>query len=187
MAQSLPKFRLGRGLGRPFQAVGALLATSLAIATALPAHATTKTEKTFGSWTVACVEPDNEDKRCSMIQSQVQQDAQTNRQKLVLRWTISTNKNHEQTLGFVVPTGVSVKDGVRFFLGEADPIVVTYNFCGPRVCIASAPLDTKVVATTKASKKASASYVLGSKQLVQVQLDLNGFGEAYDYLVQQLS
>jgi invasion protein IalB len=53
--------------------------------------------------------------------------------------------------------------------------------------LATSPLDAKMVAAIKAGQKASASYVLGSKQLMQVDLDLKSFGEAYDYLVQQIS
>jgi len=165
----------------------ALLVVGSALVMATPGNAATMSQKTFGGWTVSCVEPDKAAKRCSMVQSQVQVDKQTNRKSLALRWTISTDEKHEQTLGFMVPTGVSIKEGVRFFLGDADPIVVAYTFCGPRICFASIPLDAKTIAATKASKKASASAVLGSKQLMQVQLDLSGFGEAYDYLVQQLS
>jgi invasion protein IalB len=54
-------------------------------------------------------------------------------------------------------------------------------------CLATAPFDAKEASAVKASKKASASYVRGSKQLVQVPLDLTGFGEAYDFIVQQVS
>src|SRR5262249_44371642 len=108
----------------------------------------------------------------SMYQSQIQVDKQTNRKSLALRWTISTDEKHEQTMGFMVPSGVSIKEGVRFFLGDAEPVVVAYTFCGPRICVASTSLDAKTIGATKARKKASASYVLGSKQLMQVQLDL---------------
>jgi invasion protein IalB len=164
-----------------------LVAITLAIVPPLPASAETKTEKSFSGWTVTCVEADKEGKSCTMIQSLATVDKQTNRKRVVMRWAISNSKGHEQTQSVVVPTGVSIKEGIRLFLGEAEPIVIAYNFCGPRVCIGSSPFDAKLVAAIKASKKASANYVLGSKQLVQVPLDLSGFSEAYDYLVQQLA
>jgi invasion protein IalB len=168
---------------------GAVVLSTLALVGLLPrlAIAETKTEKTFGGWTVTCMEADKTPKSCSMIQSLATVDKQTNRKRIVMRWAISNNKSHEQTQAVVVPTGVSIKEGVRLFLGEAEPLVIAYSFCGPRVCIGSSPLDAKFLAAIKASKKASASYVLGSKQLVQVPLDLTGFSEAYDYFVQQLA
>jgi invasion protein IalB len=65
--------------------------------------------------------------------------------------------------------------------------MIEYSFCGRRLCLATAPFDAKAAATVEASKKVSASYVRGSKQLVQVPLDLSGFREAYDFIVKQLS
>jgi invasion protein IalB len=122
-----------------------------------------------------------------MTQMHVRENRQTRRRDLVLRWSVSTNKEREQTISFGVPAGISVKEGVRLSLGEAEPVVIGYSFCGPRMCLATSPLDAKMVAAIKAGQKASASYVLGSKRLMQVDLDLKGFGEAYDYLVQQVS
>jgi len=151
------------------------------------AIADTKTEKSFGGWTVTCIEPDKGVKNCSMIQSLAAVNKQTNQKRVVMRWAISDTKSHEQTQSVVVPTGVSIKEGIRLFLGDAQPIVIAYDFCGPRVCIGSSSLDAKLIGALKTSKKASASYVLGSKQLVQVPLDLTGFAEAYEYLVQQLA
>ena len=189
MARSSPRFRLTRVLGNAFRAVGAvaLLMMGFPALWSSPAIAATRIEQTFGSWKVVCVEPDNEAKRCSMFQSHVQANQQTNRRRLVLRWRVSINKDREQTQAVVVPAGVSIKEGVRLFFGDAEPTVIGYSFCGPRVCVASAPLDAKAVAAIKATKKASASYVRGSKQLAQVPLDLNGFAQAYDFLTKQLS
>jgi invasion protein IalB len=188
VVQSSPNGRVRSAFGQVFRAVGpvALIAMALAAGASLSAAAT-KTETTFGSWAVVCLEPDNQPKSCSMMQSHVATDKQTNKKRMVLRWAISLNNNREQRQALMVPVGVSIKEGVRLFLGDAQPIVIGYSFCGPRMCVASALLDAKFIAAIKASKKASASYVLGSKQLVQVPLNLNGFGEAYDFLVQQLS
>jgi invasion protein IalB len=188
MMQSSPNGRVRIALRGAFRAVGAMALVVMSFTTvASSASAASRTEKTFGKWAVVCVEPDNADKSCAMIQSHVQVDKQNNKRRPILRWTISTNKNHEQTQSMIVPTGVSIKEGTRLFLGDAEPIVIAYSFCGPRVCAASAPFDAKALTAVKASKKASASYVLGSKKLVQVELDLTGFTEAYDFLVKQLS
>lgn len=188
MVQPSPKSRLECVLGRALRSLGAILAVALIFVTApaLQAPAATKTEKTFGTWSVVCVEPDKQPKSCSMIQSHVQANAQTQKKRMVLRWAISNSKT-EQKQTVIVPAGVSVTEGVRLFLGNSQPIVLAYGFCGPRVCIASAPIDAKTIAGMKGDKKASASYVLPSKKLVQIQLDLNGFAEAYDFLVAQLS
>lgn len=145
--------------------------------------AATKTERTFSGWTVICVEDDNSAKRCSMIQSRVRaQDRRT-----VLIWAVSANENNELTQTVTVPVGVSIKEGLRLFVGNSDPLTIGYDVCGPRICLGSVPFTPEFVATIKSSDKASASYVQANKQLMQVDLDLAGFGEAYDYLVEQLS
>jgi invasion protein IalB len=166
---------------------GAVGAAFLVALTIWPASAATRVEKTFGKWSVVCVQPDNEPKTCSMVQTHVQPIKNSNKNSLVLRWTISVNKDREQTQSLVVPPGVSIKEGVRLFLGDAEPKMIEYSFFGRRLCLATAPFDAKAAATVEASKKVSASYVRGSKQLVQVPLDLSGFREAYDFIMKQLS
>lgn len=156
----------------------ALLAGALA-----PAQATTKTERTFDAWTVVCIENDDAAKRCSMLQSRIR--AQDKR--LALLWTISAGDDNALVQSLTVPAGISIKEGIRLFVGDGDPETLGYDICGPRVCIARAPFGSDLAQSLKGASKASASYVLGSKQLMQVEFDLTGFAPAYDYLVAQLS
>jgi invasion protein IalB len=165
----------------------AFVVATLAIATSSPVSAAKQIEQTFGTWVVTCTEPDQGGKSCSMMQSAVRPVPQSNKKALVLRWAISIDAKRQLTQTLIVPTGVSPKEGIRLFLGEAEPIVIQYSFCGPRICFASEPLDAKLAASIKASKKVSASYVRGSKKLVQVELDLKGFDEAYEFIVHQVS
>ena len=149
-----------------------------------PASASTRTEKTFGSWDVVCVqEDDNAPKRCTLLQSRVEAESK----KVVLIWSISSGNKNELIQAVTVPAGVSVKEGVRLFIGDAEPLTMAYDICGARVCIAKAPLDDKLVGVMKASQKASASYVQMSKQLLQVNLELTGFADAYDFFLKQLA
>ena len=174
--------------GRASRLAGLCIATAMiAGVVAPPAHAMTRTEKTFNSWTVVCVENENQPKQCSMLQTVQRQQPN---QGFLLIWSISTGQgdgNKELTEAVTVPANVSIKEGIRLFIGDGDPVTLGYDLCGPRVCIARTPFTPETVATIKGSKKASASYVQASKQLVQVDLDLTAFSDAYDYLVQQLS
>jgi invasion protein IalB len=161
-----------------------IVPAGLALLSAAPAQAATRTEKSFGSWDVVCVQQDdNTPKRCSLLQSRVQAD----NNKVVLIWSISSGDKKGLTQAVTVPAGVSIKEGVRLFIGDAEPLTMPYDVCGVRVCIASGPLDDKLVGVIKTSQKASASYVQMSKQLLQVNLELTGFADAYDYFVKQLS
>jgi invasion protein IalB len=185
----LQSSRCPSALGGAFRTIGAVAVLMMGFATlsASPASAAEKIEKTFGKWDVVCVDTDKEPKACVMRQTVVAVNKQTGRRAMVLRWAISTNKNHEQTQQLLVPVGVSIKEGVRLFLGAGEPIVIPYDICGPRICIAKAPLDAKGIAAIKAGKKVSVSYVRGNKKLQQLDLDLNGFSEAYDFLTRQVS
>ena len=128
--------------------VAASLAAGITALTAPPAGATTHTEKTFGSWDVVCVQQDdNAPKRCTLLQSRVQSD-----NKVVLIWSISSGTKNELTQAVTVPAGVSVKEGVRLFIGDAEPLTMAYDICGARVCVAKAPLDDKLVGIMKASQ-----------------------------------
>ncbi len=160
----------------------AAIALLLAYAVAPSAEAATRTEKTFDAWTVICVEGDDQAKRCSLMQSRVRaQD-----KKLALLWTISA-RGEELGQALTVPVGISIKEGIRMFIGDGDPQIFGYDVCGPRVCIARGDFSPDLALALKGASKVSASYVLGSKQLMQVEFDLSGFSEAYDYFVGQLS
>src|SRR5262249_39067465 len=86
-----------------------VLAGGLAVAglTALPgstANAATRTEKSFGSWDVICVQQDdNSPKRCTLVQSRVTPD----KKKVVLIWSINSGNKNELTQAVTVPAGVS--------------------------------------------------------------------------------
>lgn len=185
MAQSSPRGWIGGAM----RVVSGAIACSvlLALSSVAPTGAAERVEKTFGKWTVRCVEAGERPKNCSMFQSVVGVTQQTKQRRLLLRWAISRNDNNEMIQRLVVPAGVSVKEGIRLFIGEGEPTVIPYDICGPRVCFGEAPVDAKRLAAVKADEKVSANYVRGSKQLAQVQLDLTGFGEAYNFLAQQLS
>lgn len=161
-----------------------ILAAGLTALAAAPASAATRTEKSFGSWDVVCVQQDdNAPKRCTLLQSRVEASSK----KMVLIWSISSGDKKDLTQAVTVPAGVSVKEGVRLFIGDAEPLSIPYDICGVRVCVATSPLDNKLVGAIKTSQKASASYVQMSKQLLQINLELTGFADAYDYFIKQLS
>jgi invasion protein IalB len=171
------RWRLGQTIAAAVFAAGTLLIGHA------PANAMTRTEKTFGSWTVVCVENDNKPKRCDMVQSRVQADSK----KVVLIWSIASDPDKGLIQAVTVPAGVSIKEGVRLFIGDGEPLTLAYDVCGPRYCVASTPLDPKVVASIKSAQKASASYVQSTRKLLQVNIEVTGFSDAYDYFTQQLS
>lgn len=173
---SLPKLFSGARVALLVAAVSALVASSF-----VPASAATRVEKTFGKWVVTCVDNDAGARTCSMTQ-QVAAAAPARGSALI---AVIRGTKAQQTLALLVPTGVSLKDGVTLALGDP-PTSLAYNQCGPRVCATSLPLDAKVLTALKGSPKVIANYVLGNKKLVQATIDLATFADSYTYFASQL-
>ena len=167
--------------GRAALPVAAASVLTVAALVATPASATTRVEKTFGKWVVACVDSDAGARSCSMTQ-QVAAPAPARGYTLV---AVIRGSKAQQTLALLAPTGVSLKDGITLSLGDP-PTNLAYSECGPRVCAASIPFDSKLLAALKGSPKVLASYVLGNKKLVQATVDLATFGDGYAYFASQL-
>ncbi len=143
--------------------------------------ASTKTEKTFGAWTVTCVE-DNGAKRCFMSQQRV--EAKTKRAIFV--WVVTTNASKGLSNNLTVPASVSIKEGIRVSIGNKPQISVPYDVCASGRCTGSFPLDAATLQTMSTSPDATATYVLASRKLLQPKVDLKDFPKAYEYFKSQL-
>jgi invasion protein IalB len=143
-----------------------------------PTRAATRVEKTFGSWLVTCVD-NGKKKNCTLGTRAV-----TKENKIAFIWNISLVDKQLKSR-FLVPTGVSLLEGVRFSVGNANPITAAYNVCGRRICIADFPIDQALIGKIRGSKSAKADFVTGNKKTVQVELDLTEFPKAYDYFYTQ--
>lgn len=147
------------------------------------AMAATRVDKTFGKWLVSCVETDGGNRQCNMSQSQV---AAPNAKGAALILRITGNKDKQNLLA-MVPIGVSLPDGVTLNFGaDGKPMTIPYSVCEPKICVAYAAFDDKMLATFKSAPKGLANYVLPNKKLIQVNVDLGSFGDAHDYLLSQL-
>lgn len=155
--------------------------SSVAVVVALmPAAAETRIQKTFGSWVVTCVENDGQ-KGCSLLTRAI-----TKTDKTAFIWTIRM-VDKQALASLLVPTDISIPEGVRFSIGDANPQTTAYSVCGPRFCRADFPVDAGLLKRISSAQKASANFVTGAKRLVQVELNLAQFPEAYGYLAQQSS
>jgi len=159
--------------------VAALVAGVIGTTSVTPANAqaSSRTEKTFGGWIATCLE-NNAGKRCSMTHQLVSN--QTRRPVFTL--TISAARGAEQNITISIPTGVSLRDGITLGVGDQSPAPLQFSVCGPRACMATGPLDAKLLGDLRAQPKALANYVRANKQLVQVDVDLAGFADAYAYI-----
>lgn len=141
------------------------------------ANAATKIEKTFGPWRVICVE-DKGVKQCSMVQSR----QQARSKQVVVAWSVAKTPKGDVVNSVIVPAGISIPEGIRISVGDQKPSTLGYSTCGPRACQATVDLDGDALAS---GQMLSVNYVRANKQLVQAQIDLKGYDEAYRYFVEQ--
>jgi invasion protein IalB len=139
----------------------------------------TKVEKTFGAWTVTCIE-NTGTKHCTLYEQLA-----TQKKQVVFVWSIGANAQKEMVNSVAVLGGVSVKEGIRVSIGNAAPKLVAYDICGGRGCIANFPLDAATLQAMSSSPQISANYVQASRKLVQLKVDLKDFPKAYEYFKSQ--
>jgi len=142
----------------------------------------TKVEKAFDGWLVTCVE-NAKAKRCSMRQTRVVPKSK----QVLFAWSIVSGADKKLVNVLTTPTGVSLADGIRLSLGQSQPVQIAYSVCGPRSCQATMPLDSALLDRMNGSPKIAVNFVLANKRLVQTELDLKGFSNAYNYLSEQIN
>ncbi|MGQ0741352.1 MAG: invasion associated locus B family protein [Alphaproteobacteria bacterium] len=148
-----------------------------------PASASTKTEQTFGSWKVTCMQDTGQPKRCSMAQPRVAGE----KKQIVFVWVVHTNASRELMNSIQVPAAVSIKEGVRVSIGNKAPVTVPYEVCASGRCVASFNMDGATLQAMSSSQAANANYVMFNRKLQQVQVDLKEFAKAYEYFKGQLT
>ena len=163
-------------------AVVCAAAVAIAFASA-PAKAATKTEQTFGSWKVTCVQDTNTPKRCQMAQPRTAGP----KKQVVFVWLVSTNASKQLMNSVQMPAAVSIKEGVRVSIGNKPPTTVPYDICASGRCVATFAMDAATLQSMSSSPSATANYVMANRKLQQVQIDLKDFPKAYEYFKSQLT
>jgi invasion protein IalB len=147
------------------------------------ATAASKTQKTFGPWSVDCAESDKGDVRCTLRFALVNKKSKS----VVFGWSIvpgtgeAANKAVLQT-----PTGILLGDGIQIQFPEADPTKAAFRICGPRYCFAEFDFTQAWLDSFEAQKSLSVAFRNGKGQELKYPVNLERFGEAYKFYTQQL-
>jgi invasion protein IalB len=175
----MKRFRKPPSLSRVATFVSAFSCIAI-VAAWVSAKADTRVQKTFGDWTVTCVDSGGP-KTCSLDTRAV-----TKADNIAFVWTISLVDKQVKSL-LLVPAGISIPEGVRVLIGDGPPQTSAYSVCGPRWCTADLPLDAALLKKISGVQKATANFVTAAKKLVQVDLSLDQFPQAYQYFYDQTS
>jgi invasion protein IalB len=119
----------------------------------------------YGSWAVTCEDTTagGAVKRSCMASLRV-----TDRNRTLLNWQIGFNPEGRLVTAAHIPTGLAVKQGdktvsgpiliahgVELKFGNAPVRRLSFVFCGPRQCMAEAPIDDAFMKEAAASSKAT--------------------------------
>jgi invasion protein IalB len=110
--------------------------------------------------------------------------AVTKANKTAFIWTIRL-VDKQVNSALLVPTDVSIPEGIHIAIGTTSPQTAGYSVCGPRWCRADLPVDAALLKRIASAQKATANFVTGAKRLVQIELNLAQFQQAYGYLTEQ--
>ena len=166
------------GLAKIVIGLGACLA-----AISSGAIAQTKTQKTFGPWSVDCNESDKGAVRCGLRFALINKKNKA----VVFSWTIVPGKEKGannavlQTL-----TGMLLPEGIRIQFPDAEPITVPYRICGPRYCFAEFDFAQSWLDSFTAQKSLSVTLKNGKGQDLKYPVNIDRFGEAHEFYTLQL-
>lgn len=147
------------------------------------AMAATKTQKTFGPWSVDCNESDKGAVSCGLRFALINKKNKT----VVFGWTIVPGKEEgSQKAVLQTPTGMLLPEGIRIQFPEAEPIAVPYRICGPRFCFAEFDFAPSWLANFSSQKSVSVMLTNGKGQELKYSVNLQRFGEAYEFYTLQL-
>jgi invasion protein IalB len=147
------------------------------------ASAQTKTQKTFGQWSVDCTESDKGAVKCGLRLALINKKTKG----VVFGWTIVPGKEEGASNALLqTPTGVLLQEGVRIQFPDAEPLTIAYRICGPRYCFAEFDFTKRWLANFTAQKSLSVMFKNGKGQELKYPVNLERFSEAYEFYTLQL-
>jgi invasion protein IalB len=133
------------------------------------------------AWRTVCSAEAGEKWRCRMERSVPAPD----RKGVLMQMVITRSSGDKARAEFLVPLAVYLPAGVEFTPEKAKPLKVAYTTCSPTGCVAPFAIDDALVAQLKSGSKLEIRFVMRDQSPVGVAVDLKGFAEAYDKLVQK--
>jgi invasion protein IalB len=128
--------------------------------------------KDFGSWMLLCPA---EGKAPCTVGQQLTRKADN---KLVIGLSLSPAAGGASTLIVHTPLEVLLTPGTMLAIDGGAPVRLPFTKCRPTQCQASASVDQKVVEKLAAAQKIVVSFRLASGQPVNVDLGMEGLGNA---------
>ncbi len=147
--------------------------------------------KSFGNWTITCLYEVQELSYSEYADEGILQSCQSvqvfnNTQEQVLRlyvfFSMAQDSKLELTIYLQVPLKSYLKPQIAMRIDDKPPYLLTYNNCNNTGCYAGGFLNEERIKQFKNGKKNVIIFANAQRELVSIELPLNGFFEASEYL-----
>jgi invasion protein IalB len=129
----------------------------------------------YQDWRLACPSPSDAKGSCAMVQDVVDERSRAEIAHLALG---KTKTGLEMVI--TMPYDVLLAPGMGIAIGS-DPVrVYPYQTCNSVGCIATLPVDDKMLASLRNAKQARVLFAMLNNKPVGLPFSLNGFNEAND-------
>jgi invasion protein IalB len=133
--------------------------------------ASNMTRRSFQNWSLICRDWAENERRCVLFVAVASPDMN----QLLLTVSIARTSKGVPVLIVDTPPGVAVGRGVTVTAGEASPLRVPIQACGPQRCRAVAELTPQLRGTLEAAESATITYVRDTNQESTYNLSTLGF------------
>jgi invasion protein IalB len=136
------------------------------------------TEQTFGQWVSHCqhqADGKSGPPTCALTQNVVvQNDGKAEPVMSVILTPTQGAQGHTVTMQ--VPLGIRLKQGLNLTIDQGPPLTQDFDFCGPRGCWASRPVDDTLLSSLKSGTTGRVQIMRVTGQPTTIEFPLAGFG-----------
>jgi invasion protein IalB len=144
-------------------------------AASLPAGFTRLAPRSFGNWTLACVQGPKGGKQCDLVMPVI--DGAT--KKTVLKLLVTRGPQGKPVLSVLTPPDVVLPEGLTLVPGSKPAIKIAFLRCGPGACQALLALDGATSAALGGADALQISYVGAGGHKVGYKVPTTGFSDGY--------
>jgi invasion protein IalB len=152
---------------------------------AVQSNAATRIQKEFDKWVVTCVEPDENDNRCSLTQTFQGQNQKTKKRVFVFSWAQTKDNDGAEKALLRTTLGADLKTKMHIKFPNMDAIAVDYIVCNRRGCFGEIAFDKAWAREMSSNKTVSVEYNMRNGRAMKLEVDLKGFSEAYAFFQAQ--
>jgi invasion protein IalB len=144
---------------------------------------TTRIEKYYDNWKIECRDND-QGKRCGIVYALLNRESK----QVVFSWTIVPDDENTEMQKAIVrtPLGVLLPAGLTVTFPGSNPLTIDFRTCGQRGCLSEIPLTDQWVKALRSQEMMTVSYKSANENDLQHEVNLEQFGDAFDFYLAEI-